>query len=199
MNNRLWILPAFFLICCLSACVTERIEDPDSGEAYLDREIDKVVQRIPYETGKALFRDLNKLIAFGSFAIEPMCECLRHPNAKVRCSGAYVLGQLQAEGVVNDLLALMDDENKLVRLEAARAVLEIGAWDTVPVLLEGMNDPEENIRILSFQALKKKIGVDFGYKIRGTAEERQESLNKWNAWWANAKGSEIMEGSISSG
>ena len=199
MKNLFLVMLSLLLAGGLAACVTEQVEDPDSGESYLNREIDKVVKRLPYQTGPDLYRDLNKLIAFGSFAVEPMREALDHPNAKVRSSGAYVLGQLQAEDAVDDLMDLTKDENKLVRLEAARAVLEIGAWETVPILLDGLKDQDQSVRFLCIQALKQKTGEDFGYKFSTPAEEQREALHKWQNWWNATKGNENMEGSMGTG
>lgn len=170
----------FFLT---AGCVTERMESPDDGKTYLRKELDKIVKRLPFQNGTALYQDLNRLVAFGEFAVEPMRACLDDDNAKVRAAGAYVLGQLKVTDAVEDLVALTRDENKQVRLEAARAVLEIGAWDTVPVLLEGLEDESPSVRYLCFEVLHRKTGEDFGYRFNAPEPERTGALERWREWW----------------
>ena len=184
------------LVVLLAACVTERVGIGADGEAFMERQVQKIVARIPYQSGPALIEDLNRLIAFGHFSVKPMCECLKSRNAKVRSSAAFVLGQLKVTESLDELFDLTDDKNKLVRLEAARAILDIGAWDTVPILLVGLGDNEKSVRYLSFDALNRKTGENFGFQFDGPAEERREATEKWFLWWEIEKENPAIVGNM---
>lgn len=174
------------LILILTACVTERVDkkSEDEGEAYLLREIDKVIARLPNEAGQDLFVDLQRLSAYGKFAIEPMRELLDHNIPQMRSSAAYVLGQLDAMEAMDDLIECLKDEDKLVRYESARALLEIGAWkSSVPVLIEGLDDETPYIRYLCHQTLEFKIGQDFGYQYDGPRDARLDAIKRIRDWW----------------
>ena len=184
-DRMLWMSFIAVLLIC-SGCVTQRVDqhDENDGESYLKQEIDKVVKRLHLESGQDLYVDLSRLIAYGSFAVEPMRNLLDHDNPQMRSSAAYVLGQLKSTEAIEDLMALLEDEDKLVRYEAARALLEIGAWkSSIPVLLGGLDDDTPNIRFLCQEILEKKLPQDFGYQYDGPKEERLEAIRKMKAWW----------------
>ena len=90
----------------------------------------------------------------------------------------------------------MKDENKWVRLESARAVLEIGAWNAVPVLLQGLNDPDLQTRSLCAEILEQKVGENFGYDPKASESERAASILQWNRWWEEKKGDPSVEGNL---
>jgi len=196
MHKYLFCLGLCVFFAC--GCVTERTDTPNDGVAYLDREIKKIVDRLPYQTGMDLYRDLNHLTAFEEFAIEPMRECLSHENSKVRASAALVLGQLRAKEALGDLLKVTKDSNRWVRLEAARAVLEVGAWDSVPMLLECLDDPDPQIRILGSEILERKTGQNLGYDPQAPPAERSAAARRWNQWWEEMQDDPGLEGNLAS-
>ena len=181
-----------------AGCVSERVEPPDDGKVFLKKEMEKVVKRLPFQTGLAFYQDLNRLVAFGDFAKEPMQECLTDSNPKMRAAGAYVLGQLKVTEVVPDLIELTRDENKQVRLEASRAVLEIGAWDTIPVLIQGLEDENKSVRYLCFDVLNRKTGEDFGFKYDAPEPERTKAVLKWKQWWGSVERDPCVSNNLAS-
>ena len=76
-----------------------------------------------------------------------------------------------------------NDQNKLVRLEAARAVLDIGKWDTIPVLIIGLEDEQISTRQLCAWALEAKTGETLGFVSDAPETERLVSVGKWQEWW----------------
>jgi hypothetical protein len=180
----------------LVACVTERMETSDTGPAYLEKQIDEIVARLPYQNGMDLYVDISHLAAYGKFAIPKMRECLKSPNAKVKSSAAMVLGQLRAEVARDDLMAMVNDENKLVRYEAARAVLEIGVWDSIPVLLAGLEDSDQWNRELCLEVLQRKTGENFGFDPASPQEERTMAAEQWKDWWEVRKQDPMYQGNL---
>jgi hypothetical protein len=168
----------------LAGCVTETVNHSDDGKRYLDKQINEIVARLPNQDGMDLYADISHLVAFGNFAVDPMIECLDSDNSQVRSSAALVLGQLKAGKALDKLIRVaFNDENKLVKLEAARAVLDIGKWDTIPVLIDGLDDGQISTRQLCEWALETKTGESFGYAFDAPEEERLASIEKWQEWW----------------
>jgi hypothetical protein len=199
MKNRISWISLSVLLMGLAGCVTERVETEESGEAYLEREVNNIIERIPYESGPQLHGLLLSLVAFQQFAVEPVTGVLDHENPKVRSSAAFVLGQLKAEEALERLMELTEDDNKLVRYEAARAVLEIGLWDTVPFLLQGLDDDDPRVRFLCFEALNRNTGESHGYDYEAPSEERSEAVGRWQAWWRSQEGAPALEGNLATG
>lgn len=178
------LLAVLCFVTVFAGCVTETTEESDDGKQYLDKQIDKIVARLPNQNGMELYTDIQHLVAFGDYAVDSMMKCLDHDNSKVRSSAALVLGQLKAGKAVDKLVKVaFNDRNKLVRLEAARAVLDIGKWDTVPVLIMGLEDEQIGTRQLCAWALESKTGETFGYIFDGPETERLASVGKWQNWW----------------
>lgn len=193
MKLQTGLLLLSVVIIAFSACVTERVDQSYDGEEYLKNEIEKVIVRLPLDSGMDLVRDLTKLVSFGPYAIEPMIECLNHEVPQVRSSAIYVLGQLKAEQALDQLMELCNDDNKLVRYEAARAVFEIGSWETFPIILAGLDDDQTYIRYLCMETISFKSGETFGYDPRAPREERLKSIEKWELWWDAQKDSKLKE------
>jgi len=190
------VFAVLWILCLGVGCVTERVNDADNGRAYLESEASKIVDRLPYRSGIDLINDCQHLIALGDFAVEPMLECLDHEESLVRCSAAFVLGQLKKQEALDKLRDLTQDMNQQVRLEAARAILEIGAWDSVPMLIEGMEEEELYARNQCFQILFDKTGQTFGYDPEAEEATRMESVKKWRAWWASKNTKPTLAGSL---
>ncbi|MFH2000147.1 MAG: HEAT repeat domain-containing protein [Planctomycetota bacterium] len=196
MTARMTFIYILLMTLGLTACVTERLDGPDEGRAFLEGEVKKVVDRLPYQNGMALFTDINHLVSFGRFAVDPMIECLDSPNEKVRSSAALVLGTLRADAALEKLLSMVDDQNKWVRLEVARAVLEIGAWDTIPIIIDGLNDEDLRTRELCFHLLNEKTGEDFGYTVKAEKEDRVAAVDRWKIWWERSKTDPNIQGNL---
>lgn len=192
---RTWIY-ILLMSACLSACVTERVDGPDQGKAFLEKEIDKIIARLPYQTGIDLFKDINHLVSYDRFVIEPMMECLDSPNDKVRSSAALVLGTLRAEESLEKLLTMTEDESKWVRMEVARAVLEIGAWDTIPLLIDGLDDEDERTRELCIHVLRDKTGENFGYVQNAQEQDRCVAVQAWRNWWSRVRTDPTYQGNL---
>jgi hypothetical protein len=190
---------SFSLLIVMTACVTEPVDQEQSGEDFLQKEVDEIISRLPYESGPELHGLLLRLIAFESFAVDPVMACLDHENSKMRSSAAFVLGQIRDKKALPELIDLTEDDNKLVRFESARAVLEIGAWDTIPLLLSGLEDEDPQIRYLCYETLNRNTGESFGYDHVSTEEDRLRAVKKWQAWWKGLEGSPMLEGNLAAG
>jgi len=181
---------------CLTACVSERVDGPDQGRVFLQSEIDKIVNRLPYQNGVELFQDINHLLTYDPFVIEPMIECLDSPNDKVRSAAALVLGTLRAGEALEKLLTMVDDQNRWVRMEVARAVLEIGAWDTIPIIINGLEDEDPRTRELCFHLLKDKTGEEFGYDLNAEEQDQALAVENWKSWWERIRIDPSFQGNM---
>jgi HEAT repeat protein len=101
-------------------------------------------------------------------------------------SALAALGATRDSRLVEPLRALPwpEGEGSIdLRLERARALLRLGDWQTVPILIEGLRDERMITRALSSQALWESTHERFGYDPKGEEAERAASIAKWEAWW----------------
>ena len=78
-------------------------------------------------------------------------------NKRLQAVAAGALGNLLAEEAVPALRNSLRDEDRFVRLEAARALGRIGspAKSAIPALVGALKDPEADVREAAAEALKK--------------------------------------------
>lgn len=196
-RNIYLIAGLVLLLCCSFSCVTERAdEEQDNADDYLIAQVNSTIAKVRYQEGSELYVSLHKLMAYGTFAIDPLRKCLKDKNSKMRSSAAYVLGQMQADVALDDILELTKDENKLVRYEAARATLEIGVWDAIPISIMGLGDDDPYIRHLCFEVLNRKTGEKFGYSYSLEGEAQQASIQRWHAWWMEKQNDPAVQGML---
>jgi len=183
-------------ILVFSSCVTERVEKTHNkldGEEYLRKEIAKVVERLPYDKDIDLYNDQQLLVTFGDYAAEPMIDCLKHSNQDVRSSAIYVLGQIECLDAVDDITKLLDDDNKFVRYEAARTLLKLGIYNSIPTLIDGLDDDSVHIRNQCYGALNRKTGETFNYSVKAERVERLKAIRQWELWWDVQKDNKYKE------
>jgi HEAT repeats/PBS lyase HEAT-like repeat len=78
----------------------------------------------------------SALASLGSGAVEPLIDTLRHPSSSVRASAAKMLGQLHDRRALKPLEAALGDPDRLVRVLATEALVELGHMPPTEALLE---------------------------------------------------------------
>ena len=76
----------------------------------------------------------NRLIRFGSKAVEPLFSALSHPNPAVRFRAVWVLGFSKDPRAFNAICSLLEDEDERVRYDATIALGHYGDERAVPLL-----------------------------------------------------------------
>jgi len=68
-------------------------------------------------------------------------------------------------------------------LERARALLQLGDWSQMPVLIEGLRDERFYTRAVCIRTLSAETHERLGYNARAPEEEREQAVIAWEAWW----------------
>lgn len=104
---------------------------------------------------KAVREDVARaLVILGEAALPRLRASLRHEDWLVRLHAVEALGKMRVPDVVEDLLSVMfNDRDAAVRVDAARALGEIGDARAVEFLLTAMKD--RDIRPKAIEALGK--------------------------------------------
>jgi HEAT repeat protein len=60
-----------------------------------------------------------------------------------------------------------------VKASAVSGLVEAGAWDCVPLLLDALDDPSEAVRARAGAAVARFVGKDYGFKASAPPDERR--------------------------
>jgi hypothetical protein len=181
------------LVGCASGDLTDH---PANTE--IQREIAQIVEAVRQETGAALYADLRRLVAYDVFAVEPLSKLAEDPNARLRSNAMWVLAQVRdaerpkvIEHVEEVLRRGLKDEDSTVRLEAAAGLAGRGAWDVLPVLIDGLDAPESSVRYRCHEQLVTTTSKDFGYQVDSPEDDRKAAADRWRRWydgWLRSRG-----------
>lgn len=176
------------------SCVTTTVdgklisEEEESNEPIgpmLRRQIDKRIKDLKYKRGVTLLDSLNWLVLYGDNAVPQLVEALQDPDQRTRGYVAFALGEIGNQSVIPPLReALDDEEGKLVRYEMSAALVTLGDWGQIGLLIEGLEDENRRYRHKSFEVLKRNVNLTFDYDPSGAEVDRRRSVAKWRAWWS---------------
>jgi hypothetical protein len=160
--------------------------------------------------GRGLPKDLTSLTVAGgrvvsrpmSGAVEGMLAVLEDPraeNADAAVAGLYE--RYQAEGPKAliphkaHFLEMRRDRDPGVRRVAVWALAHLGELDVVPILIESLVDPDENVVTtarVGLQILSRKIG-GLGPPTPSTPEERKAAADAWLGWYRSIRPLNVTE------
>lgn len=127
---------------------------------------------------KAVREDAARaLVTIGKVALPRLRASLSHEDWIVRLHAVEALGKMRAPDVVEDLLSVMfNDRDTAVRVDAARALGEIGDARAVDFLITAMND--RDVRPKAIEALGKigdrRAVPDLVQVVTGTSPSTNE-------------------------
>jgi HEAT repeat protein len=83
------------------------------------------------------------------------------------------------------LRKLLRDDNAMIRRRAARAIGYIGGKspETIGALIEALGLKGDSARAAVAAALCTLTDKKWAYRIKATAEEKSEIIQKWQQWW----------------
>lgn len=178
-------IEAVLVISLLSFSCASAPKHPFSEPTkMLKEQIDKRVSELRYTHGMELMNHLDWLVRCGENAYPTLIDALDNGDATTRAGAANVLGRCNDRRVIPFLSEHAKDTDPRMRFEVARALLRLGDWTHIPVLIDGMRDGSEYVRALCNDALKQSTQIDFGFVANATAEEREEKVKKWETWWS---------------
>ncbi|CAN5866016.1 hypothetical protein BH23PLA1_BH23PLA1_26120 [soil metagenome] len=80
----------------------------------------------------------------------------------------------------------------IVRARAAGLGREVPASVAVPALIDRLEDPDGVVRMSACEALRKRIGQDFGYVPWADPSERASAVARWRTWWQSQSQSQAQ-------
>lgn len=176
---------AAFAILSLSvfSCASTPKYPFDEPNVLLKQQIDKKVADLRYTHGVELMNSLDWLARCGELAFHALIEALDDTDTTTRSSAANILGRGRDRRVIPYLQKKVNDSDVRMRFEVARALLRLGDWSNMPILIAGLRDSSEYVRALCNDALKTSTQVDFGFVSSATESEREPKVQKWESWW----------------
>ncbi len=109
---------------------------------------------------------------------------LRDSDEDIVFSATIELARLKALRATPHLVdVLKKHKDFYARLGAATALGEIQAVDSVPALIEALNDKDDLVRTAASEALHRITGKDFNFVSGLTKNERIRIQRSWRAWW----------------
>lgn len=119
--------------------------------------------------------------------VETLSELLNTGDEVDRCYASRALGVLRANSATPILIERLKDEDIDVCVDAAEALGKIGAKESVPALLESLeNDHSGEICAVVVESLGKIGGSDVHEALLKVAIERPENVewdDDWDTWW----------------
>lgn len=97
--------------------------------------------------------EVARVPVFGSAAVKPLVELLRHGSYEKRVEAVNALGEINDPAVVRPLQQALRDADPLVRTAAAHALGRVGDAQVVPALIQTLQDRETNARVAAATAL----------------------------------------------
>ena len=122
-------------------------------------------------------------------SIERLCRLLREGDEADRCNASRALGNMGAREAIDDLVALLGDEDIDVCIDAAEALGKLDARSVVPRLHDSlMNDPDGELKTSIIKALGQIGAPESRPLLMKIAEQQPEDMildsnEDWNDWW----------------
>ena len=123
-----------------------------------------------------------------------LVELLGDPDPDVVRSAAAALAALGAKDALPALAQATERARYAeTRRDLAVAQARLGSTAGIPVLLGGLDHPDDLIRESYFEALFAATGVHLGYDPLETRPHRLEALARLQAWWAEEGKPELLK------
>ncbi len=116
--------------------------------------------------------------------IDRWIKRLKDSDEDIVFSATIELARLKALRATPDLVnVLKKHKDFYARLGAATALGEMQAVDSVPDLIDALNDKDDLVRTAASEALNRITGQDFNFVSGLNKSERIRIQKKWRAWW----------------
>ncbi len=192
----LFIVPAFGSGCSFAPKDETASYAVDKSEqrplpAALQNRLERLLHEIQFAQGTTLLAELRELSAFGNYATQPVIDrMLKSDDVRLRAGAIYVLGEIdRLDGdprAKEAVAAALSDNDRSVRLEAARALLESGDKRAANLLVDALDDPLRGVRIRAFLSLSTAAGEKYGYDPDGASEVRRAAADRFRSHFASA-------------
>lgn len=186
-------------LACASTTSSMPTETPAATQwlepsAPLKDEIEKQASRLPYAERLDERIDLITWFAgVGEPAYPTLLELSTDARPKVAGTALAALGATRDPRLIEPVRALeLNAAEADLDLEKARALLMLGDWSGIPVLIDGLRDDRLYTRAICASALRDATRM--GFEFDPTAEDgpRAEAIARWEDWWERRSGDSLL-------
>lgn len=189
----------FLLSACVSSKPDQPIRKPHEGpwlqpSMTLEQQLDDQIRRLPWTHGAARVEQIRWFTAVGEPAYPRLLELCSDPRPDVAGAALAALGATHDARLVEHLhqVKWVTPMEPGLRLERARALVRLGDWSEVGVLVAGLRDESLWTRAWCGQALHEATNERFGFDPRAEAEEREQAVLRWEQWLMSRLGEGIL-------
>lgn len=203
---NLFVLSIFVCSFGLTSCVTTTNGVQESGSvskwlepsSALREDIERQAERLPYTHNRERVELIHWFATVGEPAYPWLLELARDDRRGVAGAAISALGATGDQRLIEDMRALpwpTPDEDLVQALERARALLRLGDWEEIPVLIRGLESDRLWTRALCSRTLTEATNMSHGYLPEGTLESRELAIGEWKNWWEARSGDSLLEAS----
>ena len=128
-----------------------REDNADASIHWLIDALTDSVNKVRNVAERSLLKRADQMSAVG---VEKLLQLLSHPVPLTRSPAARLLGQTKSDRALDPLLAMLEAEEWLARMWAAKGLGDLGKSDALPKLINVMNNDEKNrVRAAAVEAV----------------------------------------------
>jgi len=184
---------------CVTTGMARNHHDADDSpwlrpSPYLELKLEENAQRLPWTHGAERVELVRWFAGAGEPAYETLLMLASDSRSDVAGSALAALGSTRDERLVPYVRELSWSGNvpRTLRLERARALLMLGDWSEIPMLIDALGSDDLAVRALSGHALYRATGERRGFDPRAEPEVRAESVERWRSWWSERQAEGIL-------
>ena len=198
--SRVALLTSVFVLTgCITTGIDRHERDADDSpwllpSPFLELKLEENAARLPWTHGAERIELVRWFAGAGEPAYETMLALALDGRPDVAGSALAALGSTRDERLVPFVqeLSWPGRVPESLVLERARALLMLGDWSEIPLLIDALGSDDLSIRALSGYALYRATGDRRGFDPRGTDEVRAESIGRWRSWWGERQDEGIL-------
>jgi HEAT repeat protein len=163
----------------------------------LQQQIDDEAKRLPWTRGFERLEQIRWFASNGEPAYATLLVLAEDERHDVAAAALAALGATLDRRLVphiQNLVWSVDRDQGDLSLERARALIRLGDWSQIPVLIDGLKDSRMYTRALCLDALREATHETHGYDPRAEDGERERAIERWESWWSERAEDNYLHG-----
>jgi len=164
----------------------------------LRQDLDDQSARLPFTHNRERVDLIRWFARVGEPAYPWLLEMAADERENVASAAIAALGSTGDHRLIEEMKALpwpTPDENFGQALERARALLRLGDWSEIPILIRGLESDRPYLRALCSKTLNEATNSTHGFDPLGESEGRAVAVAEWKTWWQARSGDSLLEAS----
>ena len=158
------------------------------GNEQVQQDVRDLFARVPDSSPSQWTEISRKLTAYGERAVPQLIANLQSEVPRAALMSAYVLGMVKDPRSLAALQKATLSRNRLLRFEAATAMVRMGDRRGLPTLILGLEDRDPLVRARCILVLHERTGETMEYKADDAPDERAAAVARWRAWLVRTGG-----------